>query len=558
MTGTHRPASGGRRETDEDTDPSAAAREDLALLQRLRSGEDAAFGELFSRHADAVRRLALGLVADRAEAEDLAAEAFFRVLQAVRRGAGPVDNVRGYLLIVTRRVAWEWNARKRDVPVSDEELNNRVGAGPDNTGQSTERTLITRAFTSLPERWRSVLWKVEVEGERPAVVAGNFGLSPNATAALARRARQGLRAAYLQAHLTVDRGSTGCRSVLEKLGAYTAGSIKGTERRKIRAHLATCPSCTTMQAELQDVCSGLRAHAAFLAAPVAGIALWQQIGLVSAAAATTKGGTAGLIALKGLVSSAKVQVTLAATSAAAVGVFGLALVPWGTGDPVAYNDLDGTGPAPLLITPDPSGAADVAPVPGSGAPVPARPTGNKGPNADLPNGGAMQTPVAPPAAPPAAAQPPAQAAASQVVGAPASPHTQPANPPVTTAAPPAAGKSGRQNTGGPRRHQQDPQPGMDWAPDSDWSPEMDWAPNAADDFDESLPLVSESYSYQTVYAYYDGYYVLTTARVTTKVNSARQTTVVIAPPSGYQPPRYGGGGHSNGRQSPYGGGGRRR
>src|SRR5439155_16871993 len=234
------------------------ATEDQVLLARLRAGEDAAFGELFSRHADAVRRLARGLVNDRAEAEDLTAEAFFRVLQAIRRGAGPVDNVRGYLLIVARRVAWEWRLRRRDVPVSDEELRHRAGADPDTAGQAHERNLIARAFTSLPERWRSVLWKVEVEGERPAVVATNFGLSPNATAALARRARRGLRAAYLQAHLSTHQGSTACRGILEKLGAYTAGTIKGAERRRVRAHLVGCSSCQSTHDELRDVCAGLR------------------------------------------------------------------------------------------------------------------------------------------------------------------------------------------------------------------------------------------------------------------------------------------------------------
>jgi RNA polymerase sigma factor (sigma-70 family) len=287
---------------------------DRTLLERLRAGDDAAFGELFSRHSAAVFRLALGLASDRAEADDLTAEAFFRVLQAIRRGAGPVDNVRGYLLIVTRRVAWEWSMRRRDVPVSDEELTHRAPSNPDATVQFTERNLIRRAFTSLPERWRKVLWKMEVEGERPSAVATNFGLSPNATAALARRARQGLRAAYLQAHLTAERGAGGCRSVLEKLGAYTAGTTSGIERRRIRSHLAACSSCAAMYAELRDVFVGLRPHSGLAAVPVVAAAGW-QLGA----------------AIKGLFASTKVQATLAATSAAAIGVLGFVLTPWGGG-----------------------------------------------------------------------------------------------------------------------------------------------------------------------------------------------------------------------------------
>lgn len=300
--------------------------EDQALLVRLRAGEDAAFGELFSRHSSAVYRLALGLVNDRSEADDLTAEAFFRVLQAIRRGSGPVDNVRGYLLIVARRVAWEWSMRRRDVPVSDEELTHRAPASFDTVGALPERNLIRRAFRSLPERWRKVLWKMEVEGERPAAVATNFGLSPNATAALARRARQGLRAAYLQAHLASEGGATACRSVLEKLGAYTAGSTSGIERRRIHTHLAGCASCTTVHAELRDVCAGLRAHAGISAVPVVAVAGW-QLGA----------------ALKGLFASVKVQISLAATSAAAVGVLGFVVGPWGaTDDDTALPvDLDG-------------------------------------------------------------------------------------------------------------------------------------------------------------------------------------------------------------------------
>ncbi len=302
--------------------------QDRALLAALRAGEDAAFGELFSRHADAVRRLARSLATDRADAEDLAAEAFFRVLQAIRRGSGPVDNVRSYLLIVTRRVAWEWRERRRDVPVSDEILTHRVGPDPDTSGQAHERSLIARAFTSLPERWRSVLWKVEVEGERPAVVADNFGLSPNATAALARRARRGLRAAYLQAHLSTHQGSTGCRSILEKLGAYTAGTIKGAERRRVRAHLVTCSSCQSTHDELVDVCAGLRSYAGVAAVPVLGLA-------------AHKTGFGAL--LKGLFASAPAKLGLAASSVLAAGVVGV-VSGHSDGQPLAALDFNGGAP----------------------------------------------------------------------------------------------------------------------------------------------------------------------------------------------------------------------
>lgn len=318
-------------------DRTVSATDEAMLLDRLRRGEDDAFGELFELHVTSVRRLARGIARDGTEAEDITAETFFRVLQAVRRGNGPKDNVRAYLLTVARRVTWEWHGARRDVPVSDDELTTRAGAGADTQSSTAEASLITRAFSSLPERWRTVLWQTEVEGVQPANAAPEFGLSPNATAALARRARIGLRAAYLQAHLATGRSNNGCRTVVEKLGGYTAGSITGAEARKVKAHLAACSSCRGTHDELRDVCSSLRSHAGVLAllVPAAGfVANWggavsgavppvagSAAGAGGSTAGAVSGTTGGLAALGG-----PVKVGLAIASTVAVGAAGVASV----------------------------------------------------------------------------------------------------------------------------------------------------------------------------------------------------------------------------------------
>ncbi|EMD24956.1 sigma-70 family RNA polymerase sigma factor [Amycolatopsis azurea] len=335
--------------TEQGTVPLQAASEsdEQALLQRLRDGEDAAFGELFELHAAAVRRLARSLASDRSEAEDITAETFFRVLQALRRGAGPRDYVRAYLLTVARRVSWEWHGARRDVPVSDDELTFRAGAGADTHARTAEHSLITTAFTSLPERWRSVLWQTEVEGEQPAMVAPHFGLSANATAALARRARQGLRAAYLQAHLSVNRGPDSCRAVVEKLGGFTAGSVTGAEARRIKSHLIGCQSCRATHDELRDVCSSLRAHAGVVALLVP-----------AAVGAHASGALSGFAAsVKGLLLGSKVKVGLAVASTAAAGAVGIVAGPAVFGTDVTHTvGLSGGGLPELALLP-----AQVAP-----------------------------------------------------------------------------------------------------------------------------------------------------------------------------------------------------
>lgn len=290
---------------------------DRDLLARVREGDDSAYGELFSRHADAIRRFSLRHVREAAEADDLTAEAFFRMLQAIRRGSGPTDHVRTYLLTVARRVAWEWSGRRRDVPVEDEELGRRVEPVSDNANSRVEHNLITRAFSSLPERWRVVLWRVEVEGERPATVAPHFGLSPNAMSALARRAREGLRAAYLQAHLAADDGRSSCAAIRSKLGTYTAGGVQGVEERRIRAHLDTCSSCSQLHAELNEVCATLRANAAFLVVPAA-------LGLTFA----------------GKVLLTKAKMALAAASVATIGLVGTMAAVFSGGPGVAVLQPD--------------------------------------------------------------------------------------------------------------------------------------------------------------------------------------------------------------------------
>lgn len=342
-----------RRMTEETAVPEqrTTSADEQALLRRLRTGEDKAFSELFELHAEAVRRLALGLATDRSEAEDITAETFFRVLQALRRGAGPRDHVRAYLLTVARRVSWEWRGARRDVPVTDDELDHRAGAGADAHAGTAERNLIATAFTSLPERWRAVLWQTEVEGEQPAVVAPHFGLSANATAALARRARQGLRAAYLQAHLAMNRvPDVGCRSVIEKLGGYTAGSVSGSEARRIRSHLLGCASCRSMHAELREVCSSLRAHAGVLAV------------LVPATGAAS-GSSGALVALKGaLLSKLKVGIALLSTTAA--GVAGIAVGPALVGSRESHPiSLPGGTGSHLVAPPFPTSARGSAAVP---------------------------------------------------------------------------------------------------------------------------------------------------------------------------------------------------
>lgn len=224
------------------------------------SGE-ATYEELYVEHAPAARGLALSMVPPDA-ADDVVAEAFARVLAAIRSGGGPDHAFRGYLLATVRNLANDWIAARRRVTVIGDigkesarsaSMAPGYGGGAETEAEArAEARLIARAFSRLPDRWRTVLWQLEVEGKAPAEVAPMFGLSGNGVSALAMRAREGLRQAYLQEHIGTNIPAS-CRACATVLGAGARGRLSPRRRAAMREHLAHCPACQDLFTELSEL-----------------------------------------------------------------------------------------------------------------------------------------------------------------------------------------------------------------------------------------------------------------------------------------------------------------
>ncbi|MCC2275200.1 sigma-70 family RNA polymerase sigma factor [Streptomyces sp. ET3-23] len=285
---------------------------DLELVAQMRSGEGTAYEELYRRHADAVRRYARTCCRDEHTAEDLTHEVFARTLQAVQGGAGPETAVRAYLLTTVRRVAAAWaRTVKREQLVEDfavfaSSAERRPSAADEDTldlgadvraMQEAEESLAVQAFRSLPERWQTVLWHTTVEEEPPSEVAPLLGLSANATAVLALRAREGLKQAYLQAHVSASLTSGGdCAQYADRLGAYARGRLRTRAERGMRRHLESCARCRMAALEVADVNARLRSllPVAVVGWFAAGYSLKAAAGL--AAGAASAAGAAGAAA----------------------------------------------------------------------------------------------------------------------------------------------------------------------------------------------------------------------------------------------------------------------
>ena len=228
---------------------------DADLVERARTGDRRAFGELWNRHYRPAIRAARQFTS--IDADDLVSEAYTRIYQRVLAGGGPTGAFRPYLYTTIRNLAASWGSASRDVQVDEIEDFQDERIPDDPASWALDRTLTARAFRSLPDRWQTVLWYTEVEGMDPHEVAPIMGLSANGVAALSYRAREGLRRAWLQAHITDDGASPECRWTMARLGEHARHALGDRDRGKVEAHLATCSKCTIISSEVDEVGSHL-------------------------------------------------------------------------------------------------------------------------------------------------------------------------------------------------------------------------------------------------------------------------------------------------------------
>ncbi|MDQ0239332.1 zf-HC2 domain-containing protein [Arthrobacter bambusae] len=237
----------------------ADAVSDSEIIAMVRGGNLDAYDGLYARHVSIASTVARRNVDNLSDADDVVAEAFRSVLQSLVEGKGPEQFFRGYLLSTVTRLSHHRNRNaRRALPTADEAVLDHKMTPGDPVVQAFESHTVARAFRSLPERWQSALWYLDVERMKPAVVAPILGLSPNAVSALGVRAREGLRKQYLQMHVSeIPQGA--CTKVVPQLGSYVRGGLSKHAEAKVRDHLDECAKCTAVLLDLRDVQATMRA-----------------------------------------------------------------------------------------------------------------------------------------------------------------------------------------------------------------------------------------------------------------------------------------------------------
>lgn len=255
-----------------------SAESDEQLTDRVRSGDQGAFGELYRRHRRAAESTARCLLRSRSDADDVVADAFAGVLSAIRNGRGPRDNFRRYLMACVRNGC---RTRHRTIPISPEDSRfepRRPEAGPqmlEDPERYIEADTVARAFSSLTPRWQQMLWSTAVEQKSAQEVGVQMHLSPNAVAALNHRAREAFATAYLAEH-SASGAAAECADFTRHLAGYVRGQLPPARFASVDRHVESCAACTKAVDDLRDVNASLRslgpgpvAAVAMIAAPVA-------------------------------------------------------------------------------------------------------------------------------------------------------------------------------------------------------------------------------------------------------------------------------------------------
>ncbi|TWH80284.1 RNA polymerase sigma-70 factor (ECF subfamily) [Novosphingobium taihuense] len=177
------------------TDPiHREALDDAALMREVAHGSVEAFTMLVDRHSPALYRVAMRMLSDTAEAEDVVQDCFARLWQNAPRWSPSGAGLVGWLHRVTMNLCFDRKRRFRVVTVetvpdtADEAplADRRIEAD-----QASEA--VAAALADLPERYRAALVLCYYEGFSNALAAQVLDLNIKAMESLLFRARRQMR-----------------------------------------------------------------------------------------------------------------------------------------------------------------------------------------------------------------------------------------------------------------------------------------------------------------------------------------------------------------------------
>jgi len=167
--------------------------DEAALLRRVAAGDGAASRIVVDRYLGSIHRFAFRLLGDRAEAEDVTQEAFFRLWRQAPRWE-PRARVGTWLYRVARNLCVDrLRARKTRQDAAPPEPPEPAPNGAALLERRQLSESVQAAIAQLPERQRSALTLVHFEGLGNIEAAKIMDVTVEALESLLARARRQLR-----------------------------------------------------------------------------------------------------------------------------------------------------------------------------------------------------------------------------------------------------------------------------------------------------------------------------------------------------------------------------
>lgn len=224
---------------------------DDAVIDRARSGDREAMEHVLGSVAPSIRRFAVGMCKNDADAEDVVQDALLSI-------ATKLDSFEGRSAFTTwaftlARTACSRRRRglKNQPSEGDETLDLRPSEArdPEERAASQEMgALVSRALDTLPDEYRDVLLLRDGEGLTAPEAATILGTSVDALKSRLHRARSALREALApvidnEASGAAARPSPTCPDVVAALSQKLEDDLDAQACAQMEKHVASCAAC---------------------------------------------------------------------------------------------------------------------------------------------------------------------------------------------------------------------------------------------------------------------------------------------------------------------------
>jgi RNA polymerase sigma-70 factor (ECF subfamily) len=168
---------------------------DVALMERVKNGDDGAFEELLTRHYQSVYRLAYRFLYDSPEAEDITQEVFLRVFRAAQTYR-PKAKFSTWLYTITKNLCFNELRKKRSVTVFsiEDEMLPELPSMDESTVSKLEEEEVKKrvldAVRELPANLRIAVLLLKYHGLSYEEVAEILGCTVNAVKLRVHRAKK--------------------------------------------------------------------------------------------------------------------------------------------------------------------------------------------------------------------------------------------------------------------------------------------------------------------------------------------------------------------------------